>query len=138
MLYIMTVLIIFGCLYIEYWQFWRQRQTLSQVLWQVRWGRAVILMMIFVQTFKIDVVFISNVTTCFWRRFWQIIFSIGVSLLILTISLGNIKEKMFKLPIKKHAVNVNIYLFVWVIYYRNNSKYFSFEEQIYYTVYWIK
>jgi hypothetical protein len=134
----MTVLIIFGCLYIEYWQFWRQRQTLSQVLWQVRWGRAVILMMIFVQTFKIDVVFISNVTTCFWRRFWQIIFSIGVSLLILTISLGNIKEKMFKLPIKKHAVNVNIYLFVWVIYYRNNSKYFSFEEQIYYTVYWIK
>ena len=138
MLYIMTVLIIFGCLYIEYWQFWRPRQTLSQVLWQVRWGRAVILMMIFVQTFKIDVVFISNVTTCFWRRFWQINFSIGVSLLILTISLGKIKEFFFKSPIKKHAVNVNIYLFVWVIYYINKSKYFSFEEQIYYTVYWIK
>lgn len=56
----------------------------------------------------------------------------------LWLSLSKIKEKMSNLPIKKHAVNVNIYLFVWVIYYINKSKYFSFEEQIYYTVYWIK
>jgi len=55
----------------------------------------------YVVTFKTDIAFISNVIICLITHS-PIIFSIKVILLILTISLCQIKEKMSNLSIKKH------------------------------------
>jgi len=58
--------------------------------------------------------FIGNTIMCLMSH-WQITFSIRVSLLILTTSLGEIKRKMFKLPmnickqIYKLRKNISIY-----------------------------
>jgi len=63
-------------------------------------GLAVILVIMYVETFKtVVIVFIGNVKMHLMSR-WLIIFSIRVSLFILTISLIEIKVKMSKLPKK--------------------------------------
>lgn len=62
-------------------------------------GCAVIPVLSYVKTFKLDViVFIGNMIICLTSH-WAITFSIMVSPLILKISFCDIKGKMYKLPI---------------------------------------
>ena len=62
-------------------------------------GWAVILVIMYIKTFKTKVtVFISNIIMCLTSH-WQIIFKIRISSLIQTISPGEIKGKMSKLSI---------------------------------------
>ena len=63
-------------------------------------GQAVILVIMYVETFKtVAIIFIGNVKMHLMSR-WLIIFSIRVSSFILTISLIEIKVKVLKLPKK--------------------------------------
>ena len=67
----------------------------------------------YVKTFKTDVIFfIGKVVLCLTSH-WPIIFSIKVNSLILKISLGEIKGKMSKLPINVHKNSFPSFLCSW-------------------------
>jgi len=81
----------------------------------VQTERAVILVIMYVETFKTDVIdLISSVMICMMSH-WLIIFSIMVSPLILKISQDKIKGKMYKLPINRDIL---------IFYFRRMKKIF--------------
>jgi len=83
-------------------------------------GQAAILMVMYVETFKTDViVFIDNVIMCLMTH-WPIISSIRVSLLILTISLGEIKRKKWQITNKIFYIQINNHWFY--IFWRDLDK----------------
>jgi len=59
----------------------------------------------YVVTFKADVVIIDSVIICLMLHWLIIIYSIRVSLLILTISLGEIKGQMSKFQMNTNTCN---------------------------------
>ena len=75
-------------------------------------GWNVILVLVYVETFITNViVFVGNIIMCLMSH-WQIIFSITVSWLILTISLGEIKGKMSKISINNWLIHCSWYIFL--------------------------
>jgi hypothetical protein len=72
----------------------------------------IILVLVYVETFITNViVFVGNIIMCLMSH-WQIIFSITVSWLILTISLGEIKGKMSKISINNWLIHCSWYIFL--------------------------
>ena len=78
-----------------YHQFWRSRQTLSPVSRLNLIERAVVLLLMHVETFKTDNIFFSLTSSMCLMAHWPIISSIVVSPLILTISIGEIKDVLW-------------------------------------------
>lgn len=71
-------------------------------------GRALILVIICVKTVTIDIIVFICFATIDLTSQWQIIFSVRVSSAILTISLGEIKQKMSILPMNVlHTVKMH-------------------------------
>jgi len=95
-----TIYLLIGKIYIEQPQFWTLRQTfsLTSITASLK-GRAVILMIMYVKTFETDVIVVIGNITMSLMAHCLIISSIRVNSVILTISLGEIKGKMSKIPI---------------------------------------